>query len=399
MNLILFDGTDERLDLLPFTYTRPVAGIRCGILTITEKWLRRTGGQVSYLCPAYLSGKYPIHYGADALYVNGALCPNGPLVEALAQLGPGDSLVHGTKLLGLRAKTAIVSLAELYYEASHRPISFGGPFTFIARPPDIFAHNRSELIADFEILTSHRRSQPITDPHTIVYAPEQVFLEEGVQLRAAILNAETGPIYLGKNAIVGEGSIVRGAFALGEGASLNLGAKMRGDTSIGPHCKVGGEVSNSVFFAHSNKGHEGYLGNSVVGEWCNLGADTNTSNLKNNYGQVKLWSYRQNDYEETGRQFCGLMMADHVKCSINTMFNTGTVVGPCVNLFGSGFPPKLVPPFSWGGSEGLTTFNYQKMEELAYRVMDRRGDGPTTEDLAILNHVFAQTAKYRSWEG
>jgi UDP-N-acetylglucosamine diphosphorylase/glucosamine-1-phosphate N-acetyltransferase len=398
MNIILFDGADERLDLLPFTYTRPVADLRTGILTVAEKWAKRTQTTPSYLTPAYLAGKYPAHYAAVNTYINGSLCPTGELVAAVGQLAEGESLVHGMKLLAYRSAAPLASVTELYTGASAKPQVYNGPVTLIMHPWDIFAHNREQIIADFALLTDGRRSQPITDPATVVYGREQVFLEEGVQLRAAILNAETGPIYLGRHATVGEGSIIRGAFALGEGAALNMGAKMRGDSTIGPYCKVGGEIGNSVFFAHSNKGHEGYVGNSVVGEWCNFGADTNTSNLKNNYGNVKLWNYRVNDLVDTGRQFCGLMMGDHVKCSINTMFNTGTVVGVGVNLFGNGFLPKVVPSFAWGGAEGFTTFNLNKMIELAYKVMERRSNGPTSEDLAILAHLFDLTQPYRTWE-
>jgi UDP-N-acetylglucosamine diphosphorylase/glucosamine-1-phosphate N-acetyltransferase len=398
MNIILFDGADERLDLLPFTYTRPVADIRTGILTIAEKWGKYAQTTPSYLTPPYLAGKYPAHFAASNTYINGSLCPSAELAAAIGQLAEGESLVHGMKLLAFRSASPFASATDLYAAASARPQVFPNPVTLILNPWDIFVHNRAEIIADFALLTTGRRSQPITDPATVVYGREQVFLEEGVQLKAAILNAETGPIYLGRNAVVGEGSIIRGAFALGQEATLNLGAKMRGDTTIGPYCKVGGEIGNSVFFAHSNKGHEGYVGNTVVGEWCNFGADSNTSNLKNNYSQVKLWNHRLNDFVDTGRQFCGLMMGDHVKCSINTMFNTGTVVGVGVNLFGNGFPPKLVPSFAWGGAEGFSTFNFDKMIELAYKVMERRSDGPTPEDLRILQHIYEDTQPYRTWE-
>jgi len=398
MNIILFDGADERLDLLPFTYTRPVAEIRTGILTITEKWAKRTQTTPSHLTPIYLAGKYPSHYAAVNTYVNGSLCPTEALVSAIGQLEPGESLVHGMKLLAYKSTDALADVTAIYNGALVKPRLYSGPVTLVLNTWDIFAQNRAELIADFALLTAGRISQPITDPATVVYGREQIFLEPGVQLRAAILNAETGPIYLGENAVVGEGSIIRGAFALGREATLNMGAKMRGDTTIGPYCKVGGEISNSVFFSHSNKGHEGYVGNTVVGEWCNFGADSNTSNLKNNYSNVKLWNYRLNDFVDTGRQFCGLMMGDHVKCSINTMFNTGTVVGVGVNLFGTGFPPKVVPSFAWGGSDGFTTFHLPKFIELAYKVMMRRSDGPTAEDLAILGHVYDQTQPQRTWE-
>ncbi len=229
----------------------------------------------------------------------------------------------------------------------------------------------------------------------MVYAPENIFIEEGVYIRAAILNAENGPIYLGKNSIVQEGAIIRGAFAMGEGSHVNMGAKMRGDISLGPYCKVGGEVSNSVVFGYSNKAHDGFLGNSVLGEWCNLGADTNTSNLKNNYDSPKLWNHAYNDFEKTGIQFCGLMMGDHSKAGINTMFNTGTVVDVSTNIFGSGFPSNYIPSFAWGGGEQYEEYELPKALETAERVMARRNVPFTPMDKEILSHIFELSAYRR----
>ena len=277
-------------------------------------------------------------------------------------------------------------------------VKFEGAFRLIQQPWEIFQYNKEQIEADFAIITKGRTSQPITDPHTIVYGKENVFLEEGATVRAAIINAEKGPVYIGKNAQVHEGAIISGAFALCEGAHVNMGAKIKGDSTVGPHSKVGGEVSNSVIFGYTNKGHDGFLGNSVIGEWCNLGADTNTSNLKNNYAPVKLWNYTSERFVQTGLQFCGLMMGDHAKCSINTMFNTGTVIGVGSNIFGAGFPKNFVPSFSWGGASGLITFQPRKFYEVAEAVMQRRGLSFDEAEKEIIDRVFEITAQYRTWD-
>ncbi|EIM78671.1 transferase hexapeptide repeat containing protein [Nitritalea halalkaliphila LW7] len=248
------------------------------------------------------------------------------------------------------------------------------------------------------MLTAGQESAPLLDPHTKVYAPENIFIAPGARVHAAVLNASTGPIYIGKDAEVQEGALIRGPFSMGEGSVVNMGAKVRGDTSLGPHCKIGGEVSNAVFFGYSNKGHDGFLGNAVIGEWCNLGADTNNSNLKNNYAPVKVWDYSKGRFTQTGLQFCGLLMGDHAKCGINTMFNTGTVVGVGANVFGAGFPRNFVPDFSWGGAAGLSTFTFSKFEETASVVMKRRGLDFDAVEKNILVHVFQLTAAYRIWE-
>jgi UDP-N-acetylglucosamine diphosphorylase/glucosamine-1-phosphate N-acetyltransferase len=262
----------------------------------------------------------------------------------------------------------------------------------------IFQHNGNQLVADFQLITKGRKSEAILDKHTRTYNEQNIFIEPGVKIWSAILNAENGPIYLGKNSQVQEGAMIRGPFALGEGSVVNMGGKMRGDVSIGPGCKVGGEVSASVFFANSNKAHDGFLGCSVIGEWCNFGADSNTSNLKNNYEKVKLWSYAKNGFIDTGLMFCGLMMADHSKCGINTMFNTGTVTGVSSNIFGDGFPRNIIPSFAWGGAAGFTTYQFEKAMHTAQKAMERR-DIPLTElDKEIYKIVFESTAKERVWE-
>jgi UDP-N-acetylglucosamine diphosphorylase/glucosamine-1-phosphate N-acetyltransferase len=251
------------------------------------------------------------------------------------------------------------------------------------------------MIDDFMLLTRGRKSTLVADAHTAVYNPDDIFVEEGASIKSSVLNAETGPIYIGKNTEIGEGSIIRGATAICEGSVLNLGTRIRGDSTIGPFSKVGGEISNSVVFGYSSKSHDGFLGNSVVGEWCNIGADTNTSNLKNNYADVKIWNYAAERFVDTGRRFCGLMMGDHSKCGINTMFNTGTVVGVSANIFGSGFPRTFIPSFSWGGAHGMVTFQFNKALDVMPKVMERRKKTLDEEDVQILAHIFEITRKYR----
>lgn len=390
MNLILFDDPDIRINLLPFTFTRPVASLRVGILTISEKWERWLGSTPSYKTEGYLQEKYQLKMSTDNLLINSGVCPDTQLVDSVKALPSAYFLVKGTRLIAARNPGPEMS--------PQNTIEYPGEITAIDRPWKIFRENGAQLRIDFSLITSGRRSAPIDDPHTKAYGTQNIFLEEGVYIRAAILNAETGPIYLGKNSIVQEGAIIRGAFALGEEGHINMGAKIRGDVTVGPYCKVGGEVSNSVFLSYSNKAHDGYLGNSVIGEWCNLGADTNTSNLKNNYDAVKLWNHSVNNFADTGLQFCGLMMGDHSKTSINTMFNTATMVDVSSNVFGSGFPAKYIPSFAWGGSNGFVTFQPDKALETAERVMARRNVVMSDLDKAILLHIYEITASGRNWE-
>jgi len=382
MQVNLFDDPLIRGQLLPFTFTRPVAAIRIGILTIAEKW-EHFGFEVGYSTHSHLTKKYPEK--PVSLRVNGAVIPNTEIKEAVQNLQEGEALYANEKLIACKGE-------------EKTSLEYSGEVLFIENSWDIFKFNRAQIEADFAVLTKGRESQPLNDPHTIVYGKENLFIEEGVKIRAAIINAENGPVYLAKNSTVHEGAIINGAFALGENSHVNMGAKIKGDTTIGPHCKVGGEVSNSVIFGFSNKGHDGFLGNSVIGEWCNLGADTNTSNLKNNYAPVKLWSYGSGRFANTGLQFCGLMMGDHAKCGINTMFNTGTVVGVGANIFGSGFPRNFIPSFSWGGANGFVTFQPRKFYEVAKAVMGRRSLEFTEIEKEIVDAVYEQTAQYRIWD-
>ncbi|UII28922.1 GlmU family protein [Fulvivirga maritima] len=393
MNVILFDEPTIRLSLLPFTFTRPVSEIRVGILTITEKWVRRLKTDVSFRTEAYLSKKFPLIDTENNLWINGAVCPDNALLEAVLSLSENTVLTSGEHVIAAK-----INQLDLQKLDTMEKFPYDRPVTIIGHTWEIFKKNAEQIRADFDLITHNRTSADIIDPHTIVYGEENVFIEEGATIKAAIINAEKGPIYIGKNTEVSEGAMIRGAFALGEGSVLSMGAKIRGDSSVGPYCKVGGEVSNSVIFGYSNKGHDGYIGNTVMGEWCNLGADTNTSNLKNNYAPVRLWDYSNDSFSDTGETFCGLMMGDHSKCGINTMFNTGTVVGVSCNIFGAGQPRNFVPSFTWGGANGFDTYRTAKACEVAEKVMQRRQILFDDTEREILDKVFELTAKYRTWE-
>ncbi|MBC3784983.1 GlmU family protein [Spirosoma utsteinense] len=388
-NLILFDDLAIRTALLPFTFTRPVAEIRIGIRTVSEKWAASFGKKPSFQTQPYLQAKFPVRTGSDNWYVNGAVCPTPALQQAILELPTGEGLTTPDGLL-LAVRTDHALPNGPIAGGSYVARSFAEPLTIVQNLWDIFVQNGDQIRADFAQMTAGRQSQPIADPFTRCYAPENIFIEPGATIRAAILNAEGGPIYIGRDATISEGSIVIGPFALGEGSTVNWGGKMRSNTTIGPFCKVGGEVGNSIFLGYSNKGHDGFLGNSVIGEWCNLGANVNNSNLKNDYTNVKLHSYATDQLEDTGRIFCGLMMADFTKAGISTMFNTGTVVGVSSNVFGGGFQPKYIPSFSWGGSvDGFTTYRIEKALQVAREAFSRRGKLFDAVEEGILRTIFS----------
>ncbi|PKQ46362.1 GlmU family protein [Confluentibacter flavum] len=389
MNYILFDGP-SRNNLLPFTYTRPVADIRIGILTIREKWETFLDSTTTTLTEDYLSDKYPMVEMDENIMINASYLPNLELVEMIKNLKENQAIFKGEDVIAFFTKDTQEDVNFETYEA----LEYHDDILKIEHTWDIFSKNGDAIQDDFNLLTEGRKSKPIPPTNNVI-DPENIFIEAGAKLEFTTLNASTGPIYIGKDTEIMEGSIIRGPFALCEGGTVKLGAKIYGPTTIGPYSKIGGEVNNSVLFAYSNKGHDGFLGNSVLGEWCNLGADTNTSNLKNNYEEVRLWDYQTESFAKTGLQFCGLMMGDHSKCGINTMFNTGTVVGVSANIFGSGFPRNFVPSFSWGGNSGFTTYLTKKAFEVAEKVMDRRHIEFTEQDKAILEHVFEETKKYR----
>jgi UDP-N-acetylglucosamine diphosphorylase/glucosamine-1-phosphate N-acetyltransferase len=400
MNIILFDDYIIRQNLLPLTFTRPVAEIRTGIRTIADKWRHFFKNQVSFLTEDYLQKKYPVQTQPEGnVYVNGAICPDVALVVKIRHLEPGKAIFKNGTLIAFHADShQFTTLPQLYDHSFTRSAEYPEEIVIIREVWHIFQLSGKQIRSDFDLVTSGRKSEPITDPYTIVYNPENIFVEPGVRIQAATLNASGGPIYLGKNSTVEEGAIIRGPFALGESSNVKMGGKMRGDNSIGPFCNVGGEISNCVIFGYSSKGHDGFLGNSVLGEWCNLGADTNTSNLKNNYAEVKLWNYAKGGFKGTGLQFCGLIMGDHTKAGINTMFNTGTVVGVSANIFGAGFPRNFIPSFSWGGGSGFETYQLRKVFESAAKVMERRGKVLDEVEKGILSRIYEKEKEYRTWD-
>jgi UDP-N-acetylglucosamine diphosphorylase/glucosamine-1-phosphate N-acetyltransferase len=389
MNYILFDGP-ARNALLPFTFTRPVADILVGIMTIRQKWEMRLGSTTTTITEEYLSEKFPMVEMEENVMINASFLPNAILAEMISNLEINQAVFKGEDVIAFHTYE---NQQEVDFE-TYEIIEFEGDCIRIEHTYDIFSKNAAAIREDFELLTEDRKSQPIPKSVNTI-AKENIFIEEGAKLEFVTLNATNGPIYIGKNTEIMEGSVIRGPFALCEGAIVKMMAKIYGATTIGPYSKIGGEVNNAVLFAYSNKGHDGFLGNSVLGEWCNIGADSNTSNLKNNYEEVKLWNYESESFEKTGLQFCGLMMGDHSKCGINTMFNTGTVIGVSANVFGAGFPRNFVPSFSWGGAGGFTVYMTRKAFETARLVMSRRNIDFDEKEAAILQHVFDETKIWR----
>ncbi|RXG15665.1 UDP-N-acetylglucosamine diphosphorylase/glucosamine-1-phosphate N-acetyltransferase [Leeuwenhoekiella aestuarii] len=392
MNYILFDGP-ARKKLLPFTYTRPVADLRIGILTIREKWEKHLGSTTSTITEEYLSEKFPMVEFEENVMINASYIPTEVLVEQVLDLQENQALFDGDDIVAFYTKDTQEEIDFDTYEQLE--VTAEGIFK-IENNWGIFSKNHDAIRLDYDLLTEDRKSAQI--PSTVqTLNPENIFIEEGAKLNFCTLNASEGPIYIGKDSEIMEGALIRGPFAMCEHATVKMGAKIYTGTTIGPYCKVGGEVTNSVLMAYSNKGHDGYLGNSVLGEWCNVGADSNNSNLKNNYEEVRLWDYETEGFAKTGLQFCGLIMGDHSKCGINTMFNTGTVIGVSVNIFGTGFPRNFIPSFSWGGAAGFTTYKTVKAFQTAKLVMERRNIPFDEQEAAILEHVFEETAKYRRY--
>lgn len=391
MNYILFDG-DVRNALLPFTYTKPVADIRIGILTIREKWESYLGLTTTTITEEYLEEKYPMVEMEENILINASFLPTKHLVEKIKELSKNEAIFKGEDVIAFYTSD---SQEEVNFD-EYKQIEFEEDILQVKNTWDIFSLNAEALQQDFDLITEGRVSQPIPEG-TRYINKENIFIEEGAEITFATLNASKGPIYIGKDAVILENSAVKGPFAMCEKAVLKMGTKIYGATTLGPFCKVGGEVNNSVLFAYSSKGHDGYLGNSVIGEWCNLGADTNNSNLKNNYAEVKLWNYDTGRFAKTGLQFCGLMMGDHSKCGINSMFNTGTVIGVSTNLFGSGFFRNFVPSFSWGGASGFTEYKTNKVFEVAEIVMKRKDIIFDEKEQKILEYVFEETKKYRNY--
>jgi UDP-N-acetylglucosamine diphosphorylase/glucosamine-1-phosphate N-acetyltransferase len=393
MAIILFEDKAHQT-LLPLTYTRPVADLRIGILTIAEKWGKHLNTGFSFYTRGYLQGKFPLQIAADNLFINGSFCPDNDLLEAIDKLQFGDALKMDGMLIAVRLPEADAKAFDIFADFS-RAIEYTGSPNILRHPEDIFRNNDTELRKDFTLLTKGRSSKVMSATNTIIGG--DFFAEDDALAECCSFSTLNGPIYLGKHTEVWEGTNVRGGFALCSDSQVKMGTKIYGATTVGPYCRVGGEINNAIIWGYSNKGHEGYLGNSVVGEWCNIGADSNNSNLKNNYAEVKLYDYTTQHYRKTGLQFCGLIMADHAKCGINTMFNTGTVVGVGANVFGAGFPPNHVPDFSWGGrQDGFETYSLNKMLETTAKVFARREHRDFDENESnILKKVFELTKEFR----
>ncbi|WP_316747952.1 putative sugar nucleotidyl transferase [Pedobacter gandavensis] len=389
MTINLFDD-NAWASLRPLSFTRPVADLRVGILTIAQKWERHLNATAGFHTIPYLSVKFPAQPTAN-LSINGSVCPDEGLLEAIDRLRDGEALKQQDLLIAYRASGAGV-IPE--YAAELKPVAYEAALIRILHPEDIFKNNDGELRKDFSLLTKGRSSTILSSTNVIL--GEQVFVEEGGGAECATLNSLTGPVYIGKNSQIWEGAHIRGSFALCHDSQVKMGAKIYGQTTIGPFSRVGGEINNAVIWGYSSKGHEGYLGNSVMGQWCNIGADSNNSNLKNNYADVKIWDYTMEGLRETGMLFCGMIMADHAKCGINTMFNTGSVVGVGANVFGAGFPKTFLPDFSWGGAQGFETYRLYKMFETAEQVFKRRNLPFDEVERNILTAVFELTKSYRS---
>lgn len=389
MTIIFFDD-QSRESLLPLTYTRPIADLRIGILKISEKWLYYFKSDFGYLTADYLQAKFPNKSSDQHLYINGSCCPDVDLVAAINHLQEDEVLVKDNVFIAAKSAKAIHNFSHL---VNFKTVNYQLDYLKITFPEDIFKNNDKALRADFDLITKGRKSGKLSETNTII--GDQIFVEDGVQAECCTFNTNNGPIYLGKNSQVWEGTNIRGALALCNDSQIKMGTKIYGATTIGPNCRVGGEINNAVIWGNSSKGHEGYLGNSVLGEWCNIGADSNNSNLKNNYAEVKLWDYTSERFRKTGLQFCGLIMADHAKCGINTMFNTGTVVGVSANVFGAGFPRNFIPDFAWGGAHGFEVYGLNKMLETMKKVYSRRNKELDEIEINLITKVFNQTEKYR----
>ncbi|MCG7280936.1 GlmU family protein [Chryseobacterium taklimakanense] len=381
---LVFSDAQYWEDFLPLTFTRPTAEMRCGILTFAERWQKLLEIQeISFITEDYLQEKFKKPEGKESLFIVPNFLPTETVLEQIKNLQQGEALVYENELLAARVNMESFSLNQI-----EKMTDITEELLFFKQPTDLFSYNDKAIDFDFELLTSGRISQPLSETNGFLGNKEDLFIEEGAQIEFSTLNTKTGKIYIGKNAEVMEGCNLRGPIALCEDSKFNLGAKIYGATTVGPHSKVGGEVNNIVIFGYSNKGHDGFVGNSVIGEWCNLGADTNSSNLKNNYASVKLWNYRTKRFADTGLQFAGLLMGDHSKTAINTMLNTGTVVGVAANIFKTGFPPNLVDSFSWGGMKGDEKFKLDKAYEVAEKAMGRRKVPLTDADKSILKYIY-----------
>ncbi|OCX52871.1 glucose-1-phosphate thymidylyltransferase [Mucilaginibacter sp. PPCGB 2223] len=393
MAIILFDD-NAHLTLRPLTYTRPVGDLRIGILTIAQKWAKSLKHGYSFHTQAYLQGKFPIKLEERNLFINGSVCPDEALIDAIANLHGNEALLKDGLFIAVKLNETDAKEFNPAVTSNYKPVNYDGNFVALRYPEDIFRNNDTELKKDFILQTKGRTSAKISSTNTLI--GDDIFIEDDAQAECSTFNTKNGPIYIGNNSEVWEGTNIRGSFALCNNSQVKMGTKIYGGTTVGPYCRVGGEINNAILWGYSAKGHEGYLGNSVLGEWCNIGADSNNSNLKNNYAEVKLWDYGTQHFRKTGLQFCGLIMADHSKCGINTMFNTGTVVGVSANVFGAGYPRNYIPDFAWGGAHGFEIYALNKVFETAAKVFERRENRSFDEnEQNILKEVFELTKPYR----
>lgn len=397
-HIILFDN-EVRDNLLPLTFTRPVCELRVGALKIREKWERWLNGQIAYITQDYLAEAFPIDYGDANYVINGSVLPSSQLCRLLKQMDFNEAFLAGEELIA--AKLDERQFERLIHDEDITEIQGRDledtQYLKLNKLWDLFLINDEAIRQDFELLTKGRISQPVSSTNQVI-GKEQIFLEEGASVECSVLNASAGPIYIGKNAEIMEGCLLRGPIAIGEGAVLKMGTKIYGATTIGPYSRIGGEVKNSVIQSNSNKSHDGYLGNSVLGAWCNLGAGTSCSNLKNTYSEVTMWNYASESMEPTGQQFLGLVMGDHSKCAINTSFNTGSVVGVASNVFSTSMPPKFVPSFTWLGEDGPQTYRTDKAFEMVEKMMERRELPFSVSDRLLMLRIFEDTTEYRTWE-
>lgn len=397
-NIILFDVPSVRQNLLPLSYTRPVADFLVGATTIRQKWEAFLPGRYSYLTAGYLAEKFPMTEAPVSVFVASNVIPDAELAAAVAALGEGEALAaHNAK--GERVLVAVkdsrAGLEAIIDTVPESATMYEGKVDTISWLYDVFMGNGRRIEDDFERMTRGREGQSIPRSNTVIGDPELIFIESGAVVEGVVLNALHGPIYVGRDVEIMEGSCLRGPIALCEHATVNMGTRIYPGTTIGPWCKVGGELNNVVMFGYSNKAHDGFLGNAVVGEWCNLGAGCVASNLKNDYTEIKLWNYPAHRFLRTGLQFCGLIMADHSKAGINTMFNTATVVGVGVNIHGSGFPRNFIASFSEGGAQGFNDQPMEKFFSTASRMMARRGKALSEADARIFEDIRRQAENYK----
>lgn len=387
-NFILFDEPLARLKLWPLTATRPIAKFRVGIDTLAEKWEFHLKQKPSFLTQKYLAKKFEVVYGPINIYVNSSYVANENLAKHILDLKLNEALFEGENLVALHAEQQYDYPLNIDFTNINKKIISTNSIA-IGQLSDLFIYNGKLLEADFQRFTISNTTQKVTDPFTVLYNEAQIFIGKNVNIKSAILDASLGPIYIDDNATIEIGALIQGPVYLGKNSIISLGAKIRHNTTIGPYCKVGGEISKSIIFGYSNKSHDGFMGCSVLGEWCNWGAGTNNSNLKNDYSQVSMFDYSAKKLMPTGQLFAGTIMGDYSKTAIGTQFNTGTVVGISANIFQTGFPAKYLPNFIWGGSEkDSEKYRLAKALEVIKATMARRNVETTVAEIEILNYLF-----------